>query len=173
MQLGEAVTVRMSKWGGRPHWEYAAVWLGSDDVGDWVGTPAGTHHHRPGAEFWSQVDTVTLLPREQWWAATFHRPGMWCATYVDMATPTVWEGTVATAVDLDLDVVLPSGGEWYVDDEDEFAEHQVAYGYPGDVIAATERSRDQVWAAATSGTGVFDGRDQAWLEQLTVLTGTG
>ena len=31
-----------------------------------------------------------------------------------------------TAVDLDLDVIRRFDGSWFVDDEDEFAEHQVS-----------------------------------------------
>lgn len=169
MEVGDPVEVRMSKWGDRPHWEFDGRWLGADDLGDWVGTPAGTRHHRPGMEFLSDVDTVTLLPRERWWAATFHAPGTWCATYVDIATPPEWDGPVVRSVDLDLDVVLRSpehGGDWYVDDEDEFAEHQLLYGYPADVVAAAERSRDEVWADATQGRGAFDGRAGAWLQRL-------
>lgn len=173
MELGDPLHVRMSKWGERPHWEFRGLWLGSDDLGDWVGTPAGTHHHRPGMEFHSDVDTVTLFPRERWWAATFHAPGIWCTAYVDMTTPPVLEpgpdGVEVRCVDLDLDVIRLSeehGGTWYVDDEDEFAEHQVAFGYPPEVVAAAEASRDEVWAAAHAGTGAFDGRAQAWLDRL-------
>ena len=170
MEPGDPLHVRMHKWGGRPHWEYAALWLGSDDLGTWVGTPAGTHHHRPGMEFHSEVDTVTLFAREQWWCATFHAPGIWCDTYVDMTTPAVLDdgprGVVVGCVDLDLDVIRRSDGGWYVDDEDEFAEHQVTLGYPLEVVAAAESSRDEVWAAAHAGTAPFDGRSAQWLDRL-------
>lgn len=170
MELGDPLHVRMSKWGERPHWQFRGVWLGSDDLGDWVGATAGTRHHRPGMEFHSDVDTVTLFPRERWWAATFHAPGIWCTAYVDMTTPPVLEpgpdGVEVRCVDLDLDVIQRADGTWYVDDEDEFAEHQAAYGYPPEVVAAAEASRDEVWAAAHAGTGAFDGRGQAWLDRL-------
>ena len=87
MEPGDPVHVRMSKWGDRPHWQFVGRWLGTDDLGSWIGTPAGTRHHRPGMEFDSGVDTVTLFPRGHWWAATFHAPGIWCDTYVDVTTP--------------------------------------------------------------------------------------
>ena len=32
----------MSKWGDRPHWEFDALFLGSDRHGDWLGIPVGT-----------------------------------------------------------------------------------------------------------------------------------
>ena len=43
-------------------------------------------------------------------------------------------------VDLDLDVVVTREGHLYVDDEDEFAEHQVALGYPPEVIDLARRA---------------------------------
>ncbi len=110
------------------------------------------------------------MPAVGWFAATFQAPGIWCDLYVDIATPGEWDGTVLRAVDLDLDVIrlpeqlppaetlpwetAPAGpGEVFVDDEDEFAEHQVAYGYPAEVIAAAQASCDQVLAAVRAGTG--------------------
>ena len=167
LEVGDPLHVAMTKWGDRPHWEYDGVWLGTDDLGLWVGTPAGVRHHRPGLEFVSEVDTVTLFPRERWWAATFHAPGIWCTAYVDMATPAVLDGSVVRAVDLDLDVIRRESGEWYVDDEDEFEEHRVRYGYPAEVVAA----RHEVWADATTGAGAFDGRSAAWLGRLGDLVG--
>ena len=104
-----------------------------------------------------------------WYAATFHAPGIWCDLYVDIATPGAWDGTVLRAVDLDLDVVrmpdpLPPGsvyagaekagrvaGEVFVDDEDEFAEHQVAYGYPAEVVEQAQASCDAVLADVRAG----------------------
>jgi len=41
-------------------------------------------------------------------------------------------------VDLDLDVVLTREGHLFVDDEDEFAAHQVELGYPPEVVALAE-----------------------------------
>ena len=153
MEPGTAIRCETSKWGDRPHWQFEGFFLGSDEHGDWIGVPQGTHHHRPGLEFHSDVDAVTLVPSEGWYAATFHQPGIWCDLYIDVATPGRWDGTVLRMVDLDLDVIrmsdpLPASlhdeavkagraaGEVFVDDEDEFAEHQVRYGYPAEVVAA-------------------------------------
>jgi protein associated with RNAse G/E len=87
-----------------------------------------------------------------------------------MTTPAIIEGghdaIVVRCVDLDLDVIRRADGTWYVDDEDEFAEHQVALGYPPEVVAGAEAARDEVWAAAHAGTGAFDGRSEEWLARL-------
>ena len=42
--------------------------------------------------------------------------------------------------DLDLDVSRTRSGAIVLLDEDEFAEHQLRYGYPAEVIAAAERT---------------------------------
>ena len=168
---GDQVHVAMSKWGDRPHWEFDGRWLGSDEHGHWVGAPRGTPHARPGYAFVSEVDTVTLFPREEWCCATFHRPGIWCDTYVDMSTPPVIEGSLVRAIDLDLDVIrlsrdgtpppsyagAPVGpGAVYLDDKDEFAEHRVEYGYPDDVVTAVEESARRVLAAIRSQSAPYD-----------------
>ena len=161
----------MTKWGDRPHWEFDAVLLGSDEHGDWVGIPAGTHMARPGADYVAPVDQVGLVPasgadHERGWLATFHAVGGPVRVYVDMTTPPVWDGPVLRAVDLDLDVVRGATGRVWVDDEDEFAEHRVRFGYPEDVARLAMRSCDRVLAAVTAGDAPYDGSAGAWLALL-------
>lgn len=185
---GDPIRVEMTKWGNRPHWEFDGVWLGSDAYGEWLGFPVGTPHARPGFAFDSGVDTVTLVPRDAHWIATFHATGLWCEIYIDISTPPTWDGDVLRAVDLDLDVVrlsdpLPThahaaaaefgrtAGEIYIDDEDEFLEHQVSYGYPADVVAAARASADELFDAVSSGASPYDGKTPVpWLEKLARLT---
>ena len=50
----------MAKWGDRPHWTYRGVYLGSDEHGDWLGCPVGTHYRRPEAEFTADFAGVVL-----------------------------------------------------------------------------------------------------------------
>lgn len=169
---GTAVHVAMTKWGDRPHWEFDAVVLGHDEHGTWLGIPAGTPHARPGMAFVSEVASVTLVPADGAWALpTFYAPGIWCRTYVDVATPAVWDTSedapVLRAVDLDLDVIRGGHGRVWVDDEDEFAEHRVSLGYPPEVVAAAERSVGAVLAAVTDRLPPYDDRTPAaWLEQV-------
>ncbi len=66
-------------------------------------------------------------------------------------------------VDLDLDVVLTREGHLFVDDEDEFAEHQVELGYPAEVVALAERWRDLVLAAVAAGDEPFATVGHEWL----------
>jgi hypothetical protein len=161
----------MTKWGDRPHWEFDAVLLGSDEHGDWLGIPGGTHMSRPGAAYVAPVDQVGLVPapgpdEERGWLATFHAVGGPVQVYVDMTTPPVWDGSVLRAVDLDLDVVRGPTGRVWVDDEDEFAAHRVAYGYPDEVARLAMTSCDRVRAAMAAGDAPYDGSAAAWLALL-------
>ena len=186
---GTPIRCELTKWGDRPHWQFEGIHLGADEHGEWLGFPQGTHNHRPGYEFHSEVDAVTLLPADGWYAATFHAPGIWCDLYIDITTPGQWDGTVLRAVDLDLDVIrmasdppsshrsapqnLSAGpGELFVDDEDEFADHQVAYGYPADVIRAAQASCDHVFAAVRAGRAPYDGTHRRWLAELSRMSGS-
>ena len=173
---GTRLAVIMTKWGERPHWEFPVTYLGADEHGDWAGLPAGTAFHRPGADFVSANDQVTLPPAEGWWVATFHAPGgaAWAnlggATldlYVDITTPAALDGSEVRCVDLDLDVLRGDNGVVIVDDVEEFAEHQGAFGYPAEVVRAAEESCAAVYAAASARTPPFDGAAaRVWLARL-------
>ena len=59
---GTRVRCEMTKWGGRPHWEFDGVVLGEDEHGEWLGFAAGTHYSRPGFAFVAERDHVGLVP---------------------------------------------------------------------------------------------------------------
>jgi uncharacterized protein len=171
---GDDVRVVMTKWGDRPHWEFEAVFLGSDPHGDWIGMPAGTRMARPGATYVAPTDQVGLVPppgpeAERGWLATFHDEGGPVRVYVDVTTPPTWDGSTVRAVDLDLDVVLGHAGRAWVDDEDEFADHRVRFGYPDEVTRAAMASCDRVHALVAGGHAPYDGSATAWLARLGVL----
>ena len=72
-----------------------------------------------------------------------------------------------TAIDLDLDVVRELDGRVWVDDEDEFAEHQVSLGYPAEVIAAARASCDRLVGLVGGGHPPYDAdTKRAWFERL-------
>jgi protein associated with RNAse G/E len=87
-----------------------------------------------------------------------------------MTTPPGWDGDVVRAVDLDLDVIRLQTGDVVVDDEDEFAEHQVSYGYPPEIVALAETSRDIVHAAIVARRPPYDGSHLRWQAVLDGLT---
>jgi hypothetical protein len=170
LEPGDPIRVELTKWGDRPHWAFDGLFLGSDAHGDWLGFTAGTLMARPGMEVRPPNHQVGLVPTGgAAFLATFHGEGGDKRTYVDMTSVPHWDGPVVRAVDLDLDVVEELNGTVFVDDEDEFAEHQVLFGYPPDVIALAEAARDSVLAAVTGRQAPFDGSAERWLAVLDEL----
>lgn len=169
---GTSVRVAMTKWGERPHWGFAAAYLGTDDHGEWLHIPAGTVFRRPGMEYVAPVDQVTLLPPPAaGWVATFHAAHGPVRLYVDITAGLAWQGGTVSCVDLDLDVLERPDGEVLVDDEDEFAEHRVAYGYPPEVVAAAEAACRSVHEAVLARRPPFDlDTAAAWLRLAAART---
>lgn len=168
-EAGTKVRCEMTKWGDRPHWEFAGRYLGSDDHGDWIGFPVGTQFTRPGMAVTMPNHQVGLVPAdhltERGWIAAFHGPGSDFRLYVDMATPPVWDGTTVRSVDLDLDVLQGLHGRVWVDDEDEFADHRVRFGYPDDVVSGALASCAAIERAVREGLPPFDGATAGpWLD---------
>ena len=173
MHPGTPVEVVMTKWRDRPHWEFPAYFLGADAHGDWLGIPAGTHMSRPGADYVAPVDQVGLVPAgdasERGWLATFHARGGQVEVYVDITTPPRWDGVVLRAVDLDLDVVRGTTGRVWVDDEDEFAEHRIAFEYPTTLVVHATHTCDHVHAQVLHRAAPYDGSATAWLDAVAAL----
>ena len=177
-RVGATLDFVTTKWGGRPHWEFVVTYLGEDEHGHWLGLPPGTHFHRPGMEFESTNTQATLLPHGAWWVATFHGDdgpprARWSKLgdapvemYADMCTPAELDASGVRCIDLDLDVVRGTGGFVHVDDEDEFAEHQVLFGYPSEVVAAVEGACADVRRMAEQRVAPFDGvAPRVWLDR--------
>jgi hypothetical protein len=167
-EAGRPVRVEFTKWDGRPHWAYDGVYLGCDEHGDWLGHPARTLMARPGREFADTVPWLTLVPTGAApWLATFNSFDHDLETYIDITTPATWTDTVLHAVDLDLDVVHPRDGrDPFIDDEDEFAVHQVEFGYPPELITAAESAGSELLTAVTVRRPPFDGTAEGWLDRL-------
>lgn len=164
------------KWGGRPHWEFDALLLGEDRHGTWLGVPPGTLMTRPGAEFRNGVAQVVLVP-DAAYVASFYAPGDGgdvgpnpCEVYVDISTVPTRESGRVHMVDLDLDVVRGWTGRVWVDDEDEFADHRIRFGYPDQVVALASESCTDVHRAVAGREEPFDGPTaRRWFAALDAL----
>ncbi len=77
----------------------------------------------------------------------------------------MWDGDTVTMVDLDLDVVQTLEGRVMVLDEDEFAEHQVSYGYPRELIALARSACDDVRSALSTSTEPYGRAGWDWLHR--------
>lgn len=179
--------MRFRKWDGTPHWVLDCAYLGSDEHGAWLGYRTGTLHSRPGLRFHAKSPGVVLVG-EFGWVPSFNGRPHATAVYIDLATVPEWHhdgeraggapAWEATSADMDLDVIAlrdeprgtKGGPQFFIDDEDEFAEHTVRYGYPADVVARVRADADALLAAVRSGRPPYDGTTaKRWLAVLDAL----
>ncbi|MFE5112361.1 DUF402 domain-containing protein [Streptomyces sp. NPDC056663] len=152
MAESTSVLVDIRKYDGSLSAQWTATRLGEDEHGVWLGTAQGVDVSSDTGGWTSRFASVMLVPRGEWWTATFcmdSGPEMYC----DVCTVPEWnaDGTVLHTVDLDLDVVRPRGGEVRIEDEDEFAEHRVRYGYPDNVTDKAQQTCEWLMEASRRG----------------------
>jgi len=167
--VGREVRVAFTKYDGSRHWLHPMRYLGEDEHGVWLGAPAGTSVRR-GDELPVVVEPpfVQLIPDGEWWSATFNGEPAETEVYCDIGTPPQWvhPGEV-TMADLDLDVIrLRADGRVLILDEDEFAEHQVRYQYPAEVIGQAERAAAWLVEVISAGGEPFATEYRAWLAKV-------
>ena len=160
----EIVNVVYRKYDGSLHWNHPSLLLGEDEHGVWIGCPAGMVARRgyePPTVF--AFASVMLFPREAWWTAAFNAKPREPEIYCDVTTVPQWHDGEVTMVDLDLDVLRFRDGRVHLDDEDEFAEHQVSFAYPPDVVSQARAAADWLLAAVTERREPFGSAYQDWL----------
>jgi uncharacterized protein len=166
---GQQVRVVYTKYDGSLHWHQTMRLLGVDGHGTWLGAPGGLLARR-GYEPPVVIEEpqVMLFPREAWWTASFNAGPAPTEIYCDITTPPQWPhpGEV-TMVDLDLDVIRRRADQRVeLVDEDEFAEHQVRYGYPAEIIRQAKQAAAWLLDAMAGGGQPFAGDYQHWLGQV-------
>jgi len=163
------VQVNYRKYDGTLHWNLRMRRLGEDEHGVWLGLPADSVMRKgDGPEVPIECAHVILFPRGTWWTAVFNAPPRSTEVYCDITTPVEWVSPdEVTMVDLDLDVIRkrPDGRTLLVD-EDEFAEHQVRYGYPAEVIARAEAAGQWLLEAVKGGAEPFGKAYRPWLAMV-------
>ena len=147
------------KWRDRPHWRFGAELIAQYENGTWLGCrPPTPYTGPPGSGEFLHGFTI-FVPASDWWIASFNdERSPEIETYVDICTPAKWHTpTHVSSIDLDLDVIRYWDGRVFIDDEDEFAEHQVAYGYPADVVDQARSTCDRLLDLVTRQVEPFDG----------------
>ncbi|MFG1807240.1 DUF402 domain-containing protein [Streptomyces sp. NPDC049040] len=163
------VQVNYRKYDGSLHWNLRMHRLGEDEHGTWLGLPAGGVMRKGNDPEVAIAEAhVLLFPRVAWWTAAFNAAPRSTRIYCDITTPPRWPSPdEVTMVDLDLDVLLKRDDPAPIlVDEDEFAEHQVRYGYPADVVTAAEESAGWLMDAVAGARGPFGGAHEAWLSMV-------
>jgi len=153
------VELLTTKWGGGPHKRGQVRYLGRDHHGDWLWGAAGRIIEIGDTDtFVTEQDAVFLLPPDAWWACAWWIDHPEIDLYVDICTPSLWNGSSVGYVDLDLDVIRFRDGRVEVDDRDEFEIHQLKYGYPTEVITSAERAAERVVERISRNEPPFDGQ---------------
>ncbi|MEU4228203.1 DUF402 domain-containing protein [Nonomuraea sp. NPDC026600] len=161
------VRVVFRKYGGALHWNHPAKVLGEDEHGVWAAAPKGTVARKgEGPPVVWKTTAIMLFPRDGWWTASFNSPPNRAEVYVDVTTVPEWRDDEVTMLDLDLDVIRMRDGRLILDDEDEFAEHQVLLGYPEQMIARAEETARWLMGAVGERQGPFGGAHSRWLDRM-------
>lgn len=157
--------IQSSKYDGTPHYQFPAqlafIHAGLPALYTAPGTTIGSSK----GDYSARYHSLGIFWPDRWynmlvfWHADW-RPLM---HYVNIATPVHWDGHTMRYVDLDLDVFWQaSDNTVQIDDEDEFAEHQLRYGYPVDLILQCQRTCDEVFALMQQHVPPFDGSLYQW-----------
>ncbi len=162
----DAVWMDGRKWRNRPHWQFAMRRLGADEHGTWLAVPTGTPARRGRRAQAVEHGFVMLVPIGAWWTVEFYRTHPSWELYVNIGTPCEWRFGSVRQVDLDLDVVRGLDGSVEVLDEDEFADHQVRFGYPIELIAAARSATDVVVRLVSQRREPFGAAARRWLREL-------
>ncbi|MCP2636262.1 DUF402 domain-containing protein [Microbacterium sp. HD4P20] len=170
--VGTRLLFRWRKWDGAEHWVHECVYLGSDRWGDWFGQLAGWRSFRPGRDFLADAPNVTLMPPDGDHVVTVNQaPPASYRVYIDLAWDVRWDSGQPTGIDMDLDVVRTvDPRRVFIDDQDEWDEHRVAYGYPLDIVTRLEALAVDLEQRVTVESAPFDDATaDAWLSRLDAL----
>ncbi|MBW3085977.1 hypothetical protein KEM60_02188 [Austwickia sp. TVS 96-490-7B] len=175
-RVGSVVKMCFRKFDASPHWEYELVTLGADDLGIWLAGWPDDICRRPGRTVVPGAHWVVLVPFVGNYVATFNAPGPQFSAdvYVDLTDTPQWRCLAPhqwrlDCLDMDLDVVRDHGRCW-IDDEDEFAEHRVRYGYPPEMVDSVRRTADQLWVQVRDRVEPFDQVGATWLARCIAST---
>ncbi|MEV0386977.1 DUF402 domain-containing protein [Nonomuraea sp. NPDC050643] len=158
------VRIVFRKYGGALHWNHPGRLLGEDEHGVWAEVPEGTVAYKGnGPSITYPAAAIMLFPRDAWWTASFNAPPKKSEIYVDVTTIPEWKDGEVTMLDLDLDVIRMRDGRLILDDEDEFAEHQLLLNYPTDLIRQAEDTARWLLKAVGERKEPFGSAHLAWL----------
>jgi hypothetical protein len=161
------------KWPDHPHWQFTMQRLGTDQHGTWLLVPAGTVAQRgddPARVL--EQGFVSLVPAAQWWEAEFYAEHPEHEVYVNIGTPCEWHPARIRQVDLDLDVIRDFDGRVETIDEDEFAENQVRYAYPPELVTGARDTAEAVADLLRRREEPFGTASRRWLETAGLASAT-
>lgn len=161
----KTVAVHSTKYDGSLHYRYDAALVHESAELLMIYVPPGTPIDCYRGQHVARYHSLGLL----WADRSYNLEVSWYADwrprmhYVNVATPATWHDGTIRFIDLDLDVIWRAeNDEVILDDEDEFALHQLRFGYPSDLIARCWQSSMDVRELIAQRTYPFDGSLNAW-----------
>lgn len=154
--------VQAYKYNGAKHYSYPVQLVSqTEDVVITYGAPGRLLNH-PGRQLvntpmTSEVVEFHFTNRPYNVAAVWEEDGSFRRYYCNLMTPAKVEGEQLTFIDLDLDLIVHPDYTFFVDDEDEFEEHQLAWAYPPEVIAMVRDGLAELIQLVESRAFPFDG----------------
>lgn len=157
--MNKEIHLQALKHPNRPHYEWHGEWLEQTEDYVMVLCKAGRQltHHTKGVIFTIATASIELFFLKEWYTVAIGiEDGVIVSYYCNVAMPSVVTDTGVTFVDLDLDLVKRSGGDWEVVDEDEFVINSEAFGYSAELQAEARAALARLLDRARSGSFPFD-----------------
>lgn len=130
------LTIHSLKYDRSIHIEWEAIII--DQTTDYIVTYAkpgrSIIHYGRNTIFHFDTWAVDFFPLNNWFTATKSiKANSLPHYYCNICMPPVLKGNYLSYIDLDLDYINYDG-TWTIVDQDEFAENQIKYNYPTDII---------------------------------------
>lgn len=164
MRPGDPLPVASTKYDGSHHYRYLMEVVAVEPDRLLAFSPAGTPMDSYRGRFPARDHVLNVHLRDRDWNLTVHWQADWAprSHYVNIALPSTWDDGTLRFVDLDLDVIWRADGLLVLDDEDEFDEHRVRWGYPQEVVDRCWAAVAEVKALIEKRAAPFDGNLYYW-----------
>lgn len=166
----ESVTIQFYKNPDILHWGFDGLLLGDDDYGRWVALPKGSRRWKGEIE-WRPTgeDAVQCFPHDGWWVLHYNGPAVLGSHFVDISTQPTWREGRMEMIDLDLDLIVFCDGTVQIEDEDEFAVHQIQFGYTPVMIERARAETEELAARLRRREEPFFEVAESWLQRVTAI----
>jgi len=161
------VVARAWKYDSSPHWVVPGFYLGQDKYGHWLHQPAGALVARPGTAHLAASNALCLIPHSGQWIATLYADALEdFDVYIDLSSNIGWRrmkrgAWEVNSIDMDLDVIRSRSQGVFLDDEDEFAEHEIGMNYPASLVRSIGREAGLLLGTVINNDAPFNAEHRA------------
>ncbi len=118
-----------------------------------------------GRRWYTREPAVCYFPKNAWFNVICMIRKTGVHYYVNIASPTLYDGEAIKYIDYDLDVKIFPDYQYKVLDEEEFIKHSQIMGYPKDLMAILTQQLEEVIQMANAKQGPFEeGFAEKWYQ---------